>query len=416
MTQGRRVVVTGMGAVTPVGNDVPSFWASLIAGRCGITRITKFDASRCGVQIAAEVKGLDFEQHFDKKDVRKIEDFSKFAMIAAREAIRQSGIKEDNLSPEDIGCVMGVGIGGMSYIEEQVRVLTERGPRRVSPMLIPRIIANIAPGQVCIDLSLKGPSLSVVTACAAGTHAIGEAASIIQRGDALAMVAGGAEAAICEIAIAGFGNMQALASKYNDNPEQASRPFDADRCGFTMGEGAGIVVLEDYEHAKARGAKMFAEVVGYGLSSDAFHITAPAPEGEGGARAMAQAIKHLGLPPSAIQYVNAHGTSTDLNDKNETAAIKTVFGEHAYKLAISSNKSMIGHLLGAAGAVEAIATILTLCEQIIPPTINYTTPDPECDLDYVPNVARPSEVQYAISNSLGFGGHNCSLIFGRDGL
>ena len=416
MTQRRRVVVTGMGAVTPLGNDVPTFWAGLKAGRSGVRRISRFDPEACEVQIAAEVRDLDFEQHFEKKEIRKIEDFSKFAIIAAREAARQSGIMEAGLNSEDIGCVMGIGIGGISYIEEQVKLLAQRGPKRVSPLLIPRIITNIAPGLVCIDLHLKGPSLSVVTACAAGTHAIGEATSMIQRGDALAMVAGGSEAAICQVAIAGFGNMQALATSYNDKPEQASRPFDAGRCGFVMGEGAGLVVLEDYEHAKARGAELFGEIIGYGLTSDAYHITAPAPEGEGGARAIALAIKHAGLPPTEIQYINAHGTSTLLNDKNETMAIKTVFGEHAYKLAISSNKSMTGHLLGAAGAVETIATLLTLREQIIPPTINYTTQDPECDLDYVPNVARKAEIQYAISNSLGFGGHNCTLVFGRNGF
>lgn len=413
MTHSRRVVVTGMGAVTPLGNDVPTFWEGLKAGRSGVRRITRFDPTESEVKIAGEVAGLDFEQHFEKKEVRKIEDFSKYAIIAAREAVKQSGIMEAGLESELIGCVMGVGIGGISYIEEQVKLLAERGPKRVSPMLIPKIIANIAPGQVCIDLHLKGPSLSVVTACAAGTHAIGEAYSIIQRGDATAMVAGGAEAAICQVAIAGFGNMQALASSYNDNPEAASRPFDAGRCGFVMGEGAGIVVLEDYEHAMARGAEIMGEVIGYGLTSDAYHITAPAPEGEGGARAIAMALKHAGIAPSEVQYINAHGTSTSLNDKNETMAVKTIFGEHAYKLAISSNKSMIGHLLGAAGAVEAIATMLTLRDQIMPPTINYTTQDPDCDLDYVPNVARKAEIQYAISNSLGFGGHNCTLVFRR---
>ena len=413
MTQGRRVVVTGMGAVTPLGNDVDTFWEGLKAGRCGIGQITKYEHSNTEVQIAAEVKNLDFEQHFEKKEVRKIEDFSKFAIIAARQAAAQSGVMDGGLDNDAIGCVMGIGIGGITYIEDQVRIMTERGTRRVSPMLIPRIIANIAPGLVCIDLKLKGPSLSVVTACAAGTNAIGEAACIIQRGDAVAMFAGGSEAAICQLAIAGFGNMQALASNFNDAPEQASRPFDAKRSGFVMGEGAGMLVLEDYDHARARGAKILGEIIGYGLSSDAYHITAPAPDGEGGARAMALAIKHAGLQPSDIQYINAHGTSTPLNDKNETAGIKTVFGDYAHTVAVSSNKSMIGHLLGAAGAVEAIATILTLRDQIIPPTINYTDPDPDCDLDYVPNVARKAEMQYALSNSLGFGGHNCSLVFTR---
>ncbi|MCL5271563.1 MAG: beta-ketoacyl-ACP synthase II [bacterium] len=416
MTQdGRRVVVTGMGAVTPLGNDVASFWEGLLAGRSGIGKITKFDPEGCECRIAAEVKNLDFEQFFDKKDVRKIEDFTKYAIIAARQAAEHSGILVSRLSHEEIGCVMGVGIGGIGYIEEQVRILAEKGPRRISPLLIPKIIANIAPGQITIDLNLKGPSLSVVTACAAGTHAIGEATSIIQRGDAVAMFAGGSEAAICQVAIAGFGNMQALTSNFNDNPREASRPFDARRSGFVMGEGAGMLVLEEYEHAKARGAEILAEVKGYGLTSDAYHITAPAPEGEGGARSMALALKRANLKPTDIEYINAHGTSTPLNDKNETAAVKTVFGDHAYKLAISSNKSMIGHLLGAAGAVEAIASVLTLRDQIIPPTINHTDPDPDCDLDYVPNKARKAEIRYVMSNSLGFGGHNCTLIFCRNG-
>lgn len=411
MTQ-RRVVVTGMGAVTPIGNDAPSFWSALKEGRSGIGRITKFDAETTEVKIAAEVKDLDFDQHFDKKEVRKIEDFSKYALIASREAAKQSGILESGLSRDEIGCVMGVGIGGIGFLEDQVSTMVEKGSRRVSPMLIPRIIANIAPGLISIDLNIKGPSMSVVTACAAGTNAIGEAAFMIQRGDAVAILTGGTEAALCQVAIAGFGNMQALASTYNDDPQSASRPFDADRCGFVMGEGAGMLVIEDYEHAKARGATIYAEILGYGLSSDAYHITAPAPEGEGGARAMQQAVKRTGLPPTEFQYINAHGTSTPLNDKNETAAIKTVFGDHAYKLAISSNKSMIGHLLGAAGAVESIATIYTIHDQIVPPTINYKTPDPECDLDYVPNTARKASVQHAISNSLGFGGHNATLAFG----
>jgi 3-oxoacyl-[acyl-carrier-protein] synthase II len=404
-----------MGAVTPLGNGVDAFWDGLKNGRSGLRRITKFDPSNCACQIAAEVTDVDFEQHFDKKDARKIEDFAKFAVIATREACRQSGILDSGLSRDSIGCIMGVGIGGIGFIEEQVKTLVERGARRVSPLLIPRIIANIAPGQVTIDLGLKGPSLSVVTACAAGTHAIGEAASMIRRGDAEAMLAGGTEAAICELAIAGFGNMQALTTDFNDRPAEGSRPFDAARSGFVMGEGAGSVALETYEHAKARGVPILAEILGYGLSSDAYHITAPAPEGEGGARAIAAALRSAGLQPTDIQYINAHGTSTPLNDKNESQAIKTVFGEHAYKLAISSNKSMIGHLLGAAGAVEAIATILTLIHQIIPPTINYTTPDPDCDLDYVPNVSRRAAVTYAISNSLGFGGHNCTLVLTRNG-
>lgn len=416
MGHNRRVVVTGMGAITPIGNDVPTFWENLKNGRSGIQRISRFDPSDLPCQIAAEVKDLDYNDHFEPKESRKMEDFTKYAILASRQAAAQSGILQCGLGAERIGCVMGVGIGGIGFIEQQVQMLEKRGPRRISPMLIPKIIANIAPGQVAIYMNLKGPSLSVVTACAAGTHAIGEAAEMIRRGDAVAIFAGGSEAPMCKVAVAGFSNMQALPAVFNDRPQEGSRPFDAQRAGFVMGEGSGMLVLEDYDHARARGAQIFAEIRGYGLSTDAYHITAPAPQGEGGARAMAQALKHAHLDPTDIQYINAHGTSTELNDKNETAAIKAVFGDHAYKLAVSSNKSMIGHLLGAAGAVEAIASVMTLLHQVLPPTINYTEPDPQCDLDYVPNKARPAQVSFSISNSLGFGGHNCTLVFSRDGI
>jgi 3-oxoacyl-[acyl-carrier-protein] synthase II len=412
MCDRRRVVVTGLGAVTPIGNDLPTFWQNLVAGMSGVTRISKFDPSACQSQVAAEIKGLDYGAFFDRKEQRRTEDFAKNAIIAAREAARQSGILESGLDHELIGCTLGVGVGGISFIEDEVTKLAKSGPSRVSPLLIPKIIANIAPGQLAIDLNLKGPSLSVVTACAAGTHAIGEAAAIIQRGDATAIFSGGTEAAICQVAVAGFGNMQALSTDFNDQPEKASRPFDAKRCGFVIGEGAAVMVLEDYDHAKARGATMLAEILGYGLTTDAYHITAPSPNGEGGARAMKLSIKRAGLRPEDIDYVNAHGTSTPLNDKNETAAMKTAFGEHAYKVPVSSNKSMIGHLLGAAGAVEAVATIMTIRNGIIPPTINLEYPDPDCDLDYVPNKARKATVRNAMSNSLGFGGHNSSVIFG----
>ncbi len=416
MTKARRVVITGLGALTPIGNDVESFWQSLTAGKSGLGRITKFDPTGCDCQIAGEVKGLDLDQHFDRKEQRKMEDFTKFALIVARQAVKDSGILDNGFDRQEIGCILGVGIGGIGFIQEQVTLCNSRGPGRVSPLFIPKSIANIAAGQVSIDLGIKGASLAVVTACAAGTHALGEAFYLIQRGDATAMIAGGTEAAICQVAIAGFSNMQALASGYNDTPEQGSRPFDARRSGFVMGEGAGAMILEEYEHAKARGAHMYAEIVGYGLSSDAHHITAPAPEGEGGARAMEMAMRRCGLPLSDIKYINAHGTSTPLNDKNETLAIKRTFGELAPTIPVSSNKSMIGHLLGAAGAVEAVATVLTMRDGLIPPTINYTEPDPECDLDYVPNVARKADVPVAMSNSLGFGGHNCSIIFSRTGF
>ena len=412
MSEGRRVVVTGMGAVTPLGNTVQDYWQGLLAGRSATDRITKFpisDDAPC--TVAAEVK-IDFEQHLDKKENRKLEDFVKFSIVASREAARQSGILECGLSGDEIGCIMGIGIGGIGFTEAQCKQAVQKGGSRTSPLLIPRIIANIAPGQVAIDLGLRGPSLAIVTACAASTHAIGEAANIIKRGDAVAILAGGAEGAICEIAIYGFGNMQALASGFNDQPKIASRPFDKRRSGFVMGEGAAMLVLEEYEHAKARGAHIFAEYNGYGQSTDAYHITAPAPDGEGAARAMRLAIKDARLRPQDIDYINAHGTSTPLNDKTETQAVKAVFGDHAYKLAISSTKSMTGHLLGAAGAIEAIAGILALQDQILPPTINHTDPDPECDLDYVPNQARKATVNYIMSNSLGFGGHNASIIFG----
>ena len=414
MDQRKRVVVTGMGTINPLGHDVKQFWEGLTAGRSAIGRITKFDPEDFNCQVAGEIRDFDFSQHFTPKDMRKLDGFTHLAVIAARQAAEQSGILESGLSRDLIGCIMGVGIGGIGYIQEQVQTMTKKGPRRVSPMFIPKSITNIAPGQISIFMDLRGPTLSIVTACAAGTHAIGESAAMIRRGDAVAILAGGTEAAICEVAVAGFTNMQALSTGFNDCPAEASRPFDARRTGFVIGEGAGMLVLEDYEHAKARGVPILAEVVGYGLSTDAYHIVAPAPDGSGGARAMAGAIRNAGLEPKDIGYINAHGTGTPLNDKCETMAIKTVFGEHAPQVPISSTKSMIGHLLGAAGAVEAVATIMTIREGTIPPTINLTDPDPECDLDYVPNTARQAQVDYAMSNSLGFGGHNCSLVFGRN--
>ena len=413
MSARKRVVVTGMGAVTPIGNSVAEFWDALKSGTSGIATITRFDATGCAATIAAEIKNLNYEDHFEKKEVRKVEDFTKNSIIASRQAAADSGILESGLSRDEIGCLMGVGIGGIPFIQECCITTHIKGPSRVSPMFVPRTIANISPGMIAIDLQLKGPSYALVSACAAGTHALGEAAYMIERGDAVAMLAGGSEAAVCQVAIAGFGNMTALATNFNDNPSAASRPFDAQRSGFVLGEGSGVLLLEDYDHAKARGAKIYAELIGYGLSTDAHHITAPSPEGEGSARAMNMALRRAGLKPADIGYINAHGTSTPLNDKYETMAIKKVFGEHAYKLAVSSNKSMIGHLLGAAGAVEAVASVMTLRDGILPPTINYTTPDPDCDLDYVPNVAREQAVNYVMSNSLGFGGHNCSVIFSK---
>ncbi len=405
----KRVVITGIGAVTPIGLTAREFWNNLVAGKNGVGAITYFDASDYSTKIAAEIKGFNPEDYFDRKDSRKLDQFVRFAVVAARETIADAGL---NLSEEDsnhIGVIVGAGIGGIGYIEEQHLVLMKKGARRVSPFLIPKIIANMAPGQIAIYLGLKGPNTAVVTACASGTHAIGDAFKIIQRGDAVAMLAGGTEAAISPLGVAGFCNMQAL-SQRNEEPEKASRPFDAQRDGFIMGEGAGIVLLEELEHALKRKARIYCEITGYGLTADAFHITAPSPDGEGAARAMKMAVDDAGLRPEEVDYVNAHGTSTPLNDKLETQAIKTVFGEHAYKMAISSNKSMVGHLLGAAGGAEAIATVLTITEGIIPPTINYENPDPDCDLDYVPNAARKANVRIAISNSLGFGGHNCTIV------
>jgi 3-oxoacyl-[acyl-carrier-protein] synthase II len=402
-----------MGAVTPLGNTVADYWRGLLAGVSGTNRITRFEiADSAPCTVAAEVR-IDFEQHFDKKENRKLEDFVKFSLVAAREAVKDSGILGCGLDPDEIGCIMGIGIGGIGFTESQCVQATQKGWDRTSPLLIPRIIANIAPGQVAIDLGLRGPSFAIVTACAASTHALGEAAHVIQRGDATAILAGGAEGAICEIAVFGFGNMQALASGFNDQPKIASRPFDKRRSGFVMGEGSAMLVLEEYEHAKARGATIHAEYKGYGQSTDAYHITAPSPDGAGASRAMRLALKHAGMQPEDIQYINAHGTSTPLNDKTETQAVKTVFGEHARKLAMSSTKSMTGHLLGAAGAIEAVASIMAMRDQTLPPTINLTDPDPECDLDYVPNQARKAEVRNVMSNSLGFGGHNASIIFSQ---
>jgi len=407
--ENRRVVVTGMGAVTPLGLGVEKFWDGLVNGRSGIGPITKFDASNYRSRVAGEVR--DFPEDFAKSSqvLRHMDMFVLYAVAAAREAFAQSGLDLDRDDPNLIGVYIGSGIGGIRVVEEQHEILRQKGNRRVSPFCIPMLIPNMAPGVVAIDLGLKGPNSAVVTACATGTHAIGDAFKIIQRGHAVAMVCGGTESCITPLSMAGFDNMRALTER-NDDPPKASCPFDRRRDGFIMSEGAGVLVLEELEHARARGAEIFAEIIGYGMSGDAYHITAPAPEGEGGARAMKAAIDDAGLDPSAIEYINAHGTSTPLNDKLETKAIKTVFGDHAYKLPVSSTKSMTGHLIGAAGAVEAIATIMALRDGVIPPTINYEEPDPECDLDYVPNEAREQKISIAMSNSLGFGGHNCTIV------
>ncbi|MCC6545850.1 beta-ketoacyl-ACP synthase II [Candidatus Sumerlaeota bacterium] len=405
-----RVAVTGLGVVTPIGISVPNFWSALTAGKSGAGPITQFDATNHKVRFAAEVKDYNPEDYFDKKEARRFERFVQFSVVAAREAMKDCGLDVQKVGSENVGVYIGSGIGGLSVMEEQTQVLLEKGPDRVSALLIPRLIANMAPGQTSISLGLKGPNSCVVTACATGTHAIGDAFNIIRRGQAVAMLAGGTESAITPLGIAGFANMHAL-SRRNDSPMTASRPFSKDRDGFLMGEGAGVMMLEEYEHAKARGARIYGEVVGYGFTADAHHITAPAPEGEGAQRSMRMALKDAEMAPNEIEYVNAHGTSTELNDKLETIAMKHVFGEHAYKLAASSNKSMTGHLLGAAGGVEGVASLLSLHHQIAPPTINYSEKDPECDLDYVTEGARKMPISAVMSNSFGFGGHNATVIF-----
>lgn len=406
---GKRVVVTGLGTVTPIGLTKDDYWASLVAGKSGAGRITKFDASAFDTQIAAELKCFDPSLYLDKKEARRLVPFIQYAIAAAKMAVADAGLTiTEELAPQ-VGVIIGSGIGGIGFLEEQAKTLASRGPSKLSPFTVPFMICDMAAGYTSIALGAKGPNLCVVTACASGTHSIGEAFKNIQRGDSLVMVTGGSEASITPLGVGSFCAAGALSNR-NNEPERASRPFDKERNGFVMGEGAGIVILEELEFAKARGAKIYAEIIGYGMSGDAAHITAPAPGGEGAARAIRAALRDAQLRPEQIDYVNAHGTSTELNDKFETMAIKTVFGEHARKLAISSNKSMIGHLLGASGAVEFVATVLTIQNDIAPPTINYENPDPDCDLDYIPNHSRPMVVNTAISNSFGFGGHNAILV------
>ncbi|AIE59339.1 beta-ketoacyl-ACP synthase II [Bacillus methanolicus] len=405
----RRVVVTGIGAVTPLGNDVDTTWNNIIAGVSGIDLMTRVNRDEYPAKVAAEVKDFNPETFIDKKDARKMDRFTQYAVAASLMAVEDAGLVINEENANRIGVWIGSGIGGMETFEQQFETFLNRGYRRVSPFFVPMMIPDMATGQVSIILGAKGFNSCTVTACATGTNSIGDAFKVIQRGDADAMITGGTEAPITKMAVAGFCANTALST--NPDPKTASRPFDKNRDGFVMGEGAGIIVLEELEHAKARGAKIYAEIVGYGATGDAYHITAPAPAGEGGARAMKIAIKDAGLRPEEIQYINAHGTSTEYNDKYETLAIKEVFGDHAYKLAISSTKSMTGHLLGAAGGIEAIFTVLALKESILPPTINLETPDPECDLDYVPNEARKQEIDAAISNSFGFGGHNATIVF-----
>jgi 3-oxoacyl-[acyl-carrier-protein] synthase II len=407
-----RVVVTGLGAVTPVGNTVEAFWRSICEGRSGVGPITHFDAKRLDTRIAAEVKDFDPLRVVEKKDLKKLDLFIQYALSAGVDAVEDAGFDLSQVDRNRAGCLVGSGIGGIQSILQWHDVLKEKGPGRISPFFIPSLIVNMASGQLSIRFGLKGPNSAVITACATGNHAIGDAFKIIQRGDADLMLAGGSEAIIIELCLGGFCSMKALSTR-NDEPQRASRPFDAGRDGFVCGEGAGLVVLESLEHARRRGARIYAEVVGYGMTADAHHMTAPDPEGDGAARAMAGALADAGLSPSAVGYINAHGTSTPYNDKTETVAIKRVFGEHAARLAVSSTKSMIGHLLGAAGGVEAIATVLALHNGILPPTVNYEEPDPDCDLDYVPNTARKVQVDVALSNGFGFGGTNATLAFRR---
>lgn len=404
----RRVVITGMGAVSPIGNTAEEMWQSAREGRCGIGPITHFDTTNHKVKLAGEVKDLDFTPYLDKKELRRMDLFSQYAMVAAIQAWRDSGLDYEKIDPTRFGVDISSGIGGINTIETEYERGREKGFDRVSPFFVPMDISNLAAGNVAIKLGAKGMCTCVVTACAGGSNAIGDAFRMIRDGYQELMLAGGSEAAVTKLAIGGFTSMKALCE--SDDPTRASIPFDAERSGFVMGEGAGVLMLEEYEHARARGAKIYAEIVGYGATCDAYHITSPAPGGEGGARAMVEAVKDAGIQPEDIDYINAHGTSTSLNDKFETAAVKAAFGDHAYKLAMSSTKSMTGHLLGAAGAIEAIITARALQDGFIPATINYRTPDPECDLDIVPNEGRKAELRYAMSNSLGFGGHNASLV------
>ena len=405
-----RVVVTGMGVISPLGLDAATTWEGLIAGRSGADYITQFDASKHETRFAAEVKGFEPTDYIGRKEARRMDRFTQMAVVASMQAVEQAGLQIDPTNQDSIGVLIGSGIGGLMTLSEQINVLIEQGPDRVSPFLVPMMITDMASGQVSIILGARGPNFCPTSACSSGSDAIGTAYEIIKRGDALAMLAGGSEAIITPIGIAGFNANRAISTR-NEEPQLASRPFDSERSGFVIGEGAAVLVLEELSYARKRGAHIVAEVVGYGASSDAFHITQPAEDGEGAVRAMRMAIQKSGLAPADIDYINAHGTSTPLNDRIETVAIKTVFGDHAYKLAVSSTKSMTGHLVGAAGALEAAICVMTISNGIIPPTINLTSPDPDCDLDYVPNVARKAKVRTALSNSFGFGGHNSVLVF-----
>ncbi len=403
----RRVVVTGMGVVSSLGIGVNGFWQSIKSGKCGISKVERIDVSDIPTKVGAEIKDFNPSDFIDKKEAKRMDKFSQYAMVAAQLAVENAKLDLNKINNERMGVIIGTGIGGIETLENQYNVLLEKGPGRVSAFFVPMMIPNMASGNISIKFGAKGFTECVVTACASSTNSVGDAFKVIQRGDADVMISGGTEAPITRLTYAGFCASKAMST--NEDPLTCCRPFDLDRNGFIMGEGSGILILEEYHHAVNRGADIIAEIVGYGCTNDAYHITAPAEDGDGGARCMRLALNDAGIKPSDIGYINAHGTSTELNDKNETTAIKTVFGEHAYKLAVSSTKSMTGHLLGGAGAIEAIITALALKEGFLPPTINYKTPDPECDLDYVPNIGRKSAITYALSNSFGFGGHNATL-------
>ena len=407
-----RVVITGLGPVTPVGIGKNNFWQSLIQGKCGIDRISYFDAEEYPTKIAAEVKDFDYTNFISAKEANRMDKSTQFSIVAAMLALEDSKLKITEKDSYSAGVIIGSGIGGIGTFEKQHKILLEKGPGRVSPFFVPMMISNISAGEIAIKIGAKGPNGVITTACASSTHALGMAFKLLQHGDAQIIISGGTEAAISPMALAGFCKMRALSTQ-NDHPKNASKPFDKGRDGFIMGEGAGILILETLQHAKERNANIYAEILGFGMTADAYHITAPAPEGEAAAKAMEIALKDAKIEPSRIDYINAHGTSTPLNDKLETLAVKRVFGEQAYDLKISSNKSMTGHLLGASGGVEAISTALTIKNDIIPPTINYNSPDPECDLDYVPNQSEKKIINYAISNSFGFGGHNGVIVLGK---
>jgi 3-oxoacyl-[acyl-carrier-protein] synthase II len=412
---GRRVAVTGMGFITPIGNDQETVWSSLVEGVSGVGQITRFDTSTYPTTIAAEVKNFDPEVYMDRKTARNIGRYCQFALAATVQALAQSGLEPSQMAPDDVGVIISSGIGGMEEIEKSHTALMERGVRRVSPFTVPMMIADMAAGLIAMNTGAGGPNFAIVSACASSGHGLGEASEIIKRGDARAMIAGGSEATITPLTMGAFCQIKAV-SERNDEPEKACRPFDLGRDGFVMGEGAVIFVLEEMEHARARGARVLAEILGYGATADMYHFVAPHPEGVGAARAMRRAIDKAGIQPEQVDYVNAHGTSTKLGDIAETKAIKSVFGEHAYRLAVSSTKSIHAHLLGAAGAMEAAASVLTLQNGMLPPTINLDDQDPECDLDYVANKARKADVKVAISNSFGFGGHNATLVIGKPEL